>query len=263
MAVLREAVEAPGGAQVVTLVLDRGRVGPAGWESEDNAGDRLVSPAATAAGDGARLVAALPPGPGVARIARAGCGAVDVPYTVGPVPLVTLPYPACDARDAPSLPTGTRLDAEELPWSDLVVLRELDLFGAVPLPAPGEEDGPARWLDLTDARALCAWRGGRLPTLAEWASARTGSTGVPVSNATRDALGEGPVGATARALAGVSPRRGAYGHRDVDGNVAEWLADGRIAGGSWVTPAGELDQPRVVPPVARTDTIGVRCAYDQ
>ncbi len=35
-------------------------------------------------------------------------------------------------------------------------------------PAPGTEDQPVTFVDLADARAYCAWRGGRLPTEDEW-----------------------------------------------------------------------------------------------
>ncbi|MES0835815.1 SUMF1/EgtB/PvdO family nonheme iron enzyme [Nocardiopsis tropica] len=35
-------------------------------------------------------------------------------------------------------------------------------------PAPGTEDEPVSFVDLDDARAYCAWRGGRLPTEDEW-----------------------------------------------------------------------------------------------
>lgn len=35
-------------------------------------------------------------------------------------------------------------------------------------PVPGTEDEPVTFVDLDDARAYCAWRGGRLPTEDEW-----------------------------------------------------------------------------------------------
>lgn len=35
-------------------------------------------------------------------------------------------------------------------------------------PVPGTEDEPVTFVDLDDARAFCAWRGGRLPTEDEW-----------------------------------------------------------------------------------------------
>ncbi|WP_027943448.1 SUMF1/EgtB/PvdO family nonheme iron enzyme [Amycolatopsis taiwanensis] len=42
-------------------------------------------------------------------------------------------------------------------------------------PAPGTHDQPVTFVDLDDARAYCAWRGGRLPTEDEWQLA--GETG--------------------------------------------------------------------------------------
>lgn len=244
----------------VRLVLERGRIGPDGWESLPAGADTLQSPPATRAGE--TWIAQLPAGPAVARVARAGCGAVEVPYNVGPVGLVVLPYPACDpAPDAP--PVGrVRLDRTELAASWIEVLHGLELFRDVPAPAPGEEDGPARWLTLEDARGICAWRGGRLPTEAEWRSARAGAAGAPVANATRAALGSGPAGAEARRIAGVTPLISASGHHDLDGNVEEWLADSRVAGGSWAALPEELGAVRVVPADARTDTIGARCVFD-
>jgi hypothetical protein len=263
---IRAAPAAAGAPRAVEIVLEPGQLADDGWVGVSGGADRLVFPDAHIEEKGQpgarRWRAALPPGPGVARVARGGCGTVEVPYTVGPVPLVVLPYPACSAPDAPALPTGARLERRELPASLVEIVRELELFPDVPAPALGEEDGPARWLTLDEARAICAWRGGRLPTYEEWAAARVGAVGAPVGDATRGALGSAPVGAAARALARLPTPTTPAGHEDLDGNVEEWLADGRVAGGSWASLPGELGVARSVPPNARTDTIGARCAYD-
>jgi len=253
-------------ARQVELVLERGRVAD-GWVNVPGPEDRLVTPVAERVpADGAagpRWRATLPAGPAVARVERAGCAPVEVPYTVGAVPLVVLPYPTCDAPDAPAVPGGaTRLDRHEHPWADLDVLHGLDLFQTVPAPLPGAEDGPTRYVTHAEAAAICAWSGGRLPTRAEWAAARAGATGVAVADATRDRLGSSAVGEAARGIASVAPLLGGAGHADLDGNVEEWLADGVVAGGSYVSLPEELGVTRMVPAEARSESIGFRCAYD-
>lgn len=265
------------GAREVELVLEPGHFEPDGWIADPAGGDRLLAPVATnlterateqapVATEQAPVAttrARLPPGPGVARVART-CGIVEIPYLVGIVPVVTLPYPSCPVRsDALPVPGhGIRLDRREMPWATTEALRALELFAHLPSPAPGEDDGPARWVTLDDAKAICAWFGARLPRRDEWEAARAAAAGTPISDATRSVLGGGAVGSTARSVAGVAPLVSASGHEDLDGNVEEWLADGTVAGGSWMARADELGVIRVVPESARTDTIGFRCAWE-
>ncbi|MES2643181.1 MAG: SUMF1/EgtB/PvdO family nonheme iron enzyme [Myxococcota bacterium] len=262
------AVPAPASARAVEIVLERGHDAGDGWVSAPAPDDVLLSPPAVGdvrdAAGARRWRALLPPGPGVAVVSRAGCGPVEVPYTVGAVEIVVLPYPTCAPPDAPLVPAGSakRLDRREAPWATIELLHGLELFLDVPAASAGHEDGPARYVTLAEAGAICAWAGGRLPTKAEWASARVDATGTPVANDTRARLGSSPTGDAARALAGLTPYTGAAGHQDLDGNVEEWLADGTVAGGSFVSLSDELGVTREVPATARSETIGFRCAWD-
>ncbi|MDP2307851.1 MAG: SUMF1/EgtB/PvdO family nonheme iron enzyme [Pseudomonadota bacterium] len=263
-------------AHTVEIVLDRGRQVPeadgGGWVSVPAPEDVLVAPPAVGGDPDAtgarRWRAVLPPGPGVATVGRAGCGPVAVPYTVGLDEIVVLPYPTCtepdasEVPDAPGVVSGALLDRREAPWAAIALLHGLALFPEVPEAPPGQEDGPARYVTLDEARAICAWSGGRLPTRAEWAAARSGATGTPITNDTRALLGSTPSGDAARGLAGLAPHVGPAGHQDLDGNVEEWLADGTVAGGSYVSLPEELGVTRDVPANARSESIGFRCAWD-
>ncbi len=120
-------------------------------------------------------------------------------------------------------------------------------FGADPQSA----NEPAVHVAWQEAVAYCRWRGGRLPSLAEWRRAAfTETRAVPqddfrTSQTYRYATGDDPSGMNTRdadpwprhAPAGAT-RRGVNGLYDMGGNVWEWLADRRgdealTAGGSW------------------------------
>ncbi|MFZ5481274.1 MAG: hypothetical protein ACOZNI_31230 [Myxococcota bacterium] len=151
----RAVVVAEPDERLVELVLDRGRFADGEWVSEPVGDDALVEPAAAVQrGEGtlARAWATLPFGDGVARVRRE-CGIAEVPYRVGAEQTVLLPYPACEARS----------DAI-VTWGEVARLHALGLFAEVPDPGPGEDDLPARWITLAEARAYCAWTGGRLPS---------------------------------------------------------------------------------------------------
>ena len=254
------APDAPFGRRV-EVVLDRGHFDEGTWVSEPVGEDRLLEPALALEGGSGSLArgwAVLSPGDAVARIARAGCGESHIPYRVGAEDIVLLPYPSCAAPDAPSAGSW-KLDRHEVRWSDIARVRALGLFTDVPLPGEGEDDGPARYITLAEAQAWCAWQGAFLPDVATWRTAVAGSSGIAIADSTRDRLGSGPVGRSARVLAGLPPRVGGLGHEDLEGNVEEWLGDGTVIGGSFVSRPDAFATPRKVPPTARSETIGLRC----
>lgn len=243
----------------VEVVLDRGHFEGDDWVSDPVGADRLLEPAvrlAASEGTLARGRARLPFGEGVARVHREGCAPASVPYRVGAENTVLLPYPGCAPPDAPEA-GGTRLGRAEVTAAEVHRVQALGLLPAVPAPEPGAEDGPARWVTQAEAATWCAWWGGRLPTAAELAAAGP-VTGEPVLDPARDRLGDGPLAVDERRRAGWAPPVGPAGHLDLVGNVAEWTAGGDVAGGSWVDRDAS---PRRVPPTARTDTIGFRCAW--
>lgn len=124
---------------------------------------------------------------------------------------------------------------------------------------PPHTDGkswPAVMPSAVDAEAFCAWRGGRLPTDAEWEAAARGADErlYPWGNAwsgkeanfcgaecrfgiagdpNDGALGVAPIGS----FSGVSP----YGLVDLGGNLWEWTADCFASGAHRLIPAGARD----------------------
>lgn len=128
------------------------------------------------------------------------------PFRIGRVAVTNAQYGLFVAATGHAAPTS---------WPD----------GTVPA---GAEDVPVTYVTWHDARAFCAWAGGRLPTEAEWEVAATGGEerlwpwGDEPPDATYAVFGAGiggpsPVG---RATAGAAPS----GALDLAGNVWEWVS---------------------------------------
>ncbi|PRX50886.1 sulfatase-modifying factor enzyme 1 [Prauserella shujinwangii] len=117
-------------------------------------------------------------------------------------------------------------------------------------PPPGTADEPVTFVDLDDARAYCAWRGGRLPTEDEWQLA--GETGLlrrgepAVWNWTES---EHSDGRTRFAML-----KGGCDHR---AKGADWYFDGGRR-------APDFSAKLLLPGLglARGATVGFRCAWD-
>ncbi len=157
----------------------------------------------------------------------------------------------------------------------------IDAFEAT---RPDDPTRAASGITRDEAAALCASRGGRLPTEDEWIAAAAGAgarrypwgdTGAVCRRAawglasgpcSRKGTGPDTVGAHP---AGDTP----LGIHDLAGNVSEWVAPeptapvnalGVVRGGSWKTElATELRtwSSREIDPKTRENTVGARCAY--
>lgn len=148
--------------------------------------------------------------------------------------------------------------------------------------APASLAEPAVHVSWHEARDFCKWRGGRLPTAAEWKmAAYTETRDTPTDGFLKGRKYAYPVGDEARGMntsesdawpqhapVGVT-RRGVNGLYDMGANVWEWLADRRgdqalTAGGSWwygpsKTRAGGMQYK---PADFYAIYVGFRCAYD-
>lgn len=142
---------------------------------------------------------------------------------------------------------------------------------ACPAIALSGDDGRAAVLPFAEARTLCAFEGGRLPSDDEWTFAAMGPAarrypwGDTGAVCQRAAFGlvDGPCARGARGPDAVGTRpRGASpeGLHDLAGNVAEWVQGGAARGGSFAT--GLAADLRGWNTGVVVGTTGVRCAYD-
>ena len=151
-------------------------------------------------------------------------------------------------------------------------------FGKVP--AQAEE--PAVHVTWDEANRFCRWRGGRLPTAAEWRRAAytelraqpdaefvTQQTyPFPVGNAP-DGMNTNGSDSWPLHAPNASTKKGVNGLHEMGGNVWEWLADRRegdalTAGGSWWYDAGQTTAEAMQwkPAAFYAVYVGFRCAYD-
>lgn len=141
----------------VEVVLDRGAFEGDDWLSEPVGADQLLTPTIrVVAGSGslARGHGRLPFGPGLATVARVGCGPSVVPYRVGAVETVVLPYPTCAATDAAA--------DQVITAGALRRVRSIAVLDPDPDAPVDDPDAPARWLRYDEAERYCAWLGLRL-----------------------------------------------------------------------------------------------------
>lgn len=209
-------------------------------------GETCVSPPADAV--------AVPGGPfmmGCNEDLDASCGDDEYPYHE-----VVLSSFAIDQ---------TEVTADEFAeCQDAGVCSALATMTAFDQPCPPTSDNqPVVCVDWYQARDYCEWRGGSLPTEAQWEKAARGDDGrtypwgeatvtCTLAQALDTCMPPGPIDVGSKP-AGASP----YGALDMAGNVFEWVAD-------WYSPSYYVSSPTQDPVGPGSgEARGIRSGYFQ
>jgi hypothetical protein len=190
-----------------------------------------------------------------------GIGSVSSWSAAPPEPARTQPAATAPVDDAPlpaACPEGTtRLPAAPDAPLPMVCIEKYEQPGLLEIPHGG--------LGLDDAKATCTQQGRRLCTLDEWQLACAGIETRPYPYGTEPRVGRcradervdepktGPTGSKDNC---VTPE----GVHDLAGNVAEWVAEGKLAGGSVLTPTPGCRT--VAKGAGKPADAGVRCCLD-